>query len=318
MKLTIVLTIFNKEPFLQRAFDSLLSQEDTIEGEYEVLAVNDGSTDGSARIIDSYLNSDNRVRVVTQQNQGLSMARNNGADAALGEYVWFVDADDVFSSQSVRLICDAMSSKPDIIPIYARTEGKEGVRNCVPTSARTGKDILLSGKWQPCGVFNVFKREFLKENNLRFFSGIYHEDSEFTPRMLYAAKTVKVVPEVLYTVIHEPHSITQVPRAKRAFDYLVVANNLYQFIVEKGELETEIGQVFCNRICAAINNGLGIIVKNSKDDQIKYSKSIRKNMNLIKAMKKSSIRRYNIEAFFLDLFPGQSVMVYKVLRLMAK
>lgn len=318
MKLTIVLTIFNKEPFLQRAFDSLLSQEDTIEGEYEVLAVNDGSTDGSAKIIDYYSKQDSRVRVITQQNQGLSMARNNGTDAALGEYVWFVDADDVLSPQSVRFICDAMISKPDIIPIYAQTEGKEGVRNCVPTSAHTGKDILLSGKWQPCGVFNVFNREFLKENNLRFFPGIYHEDSEFTPRMLYAAKTVKVVPEVLYTVIHEPHSITQVPRAKRAFDYLVVAKKLYQFIVEKGELETEIGRVFCNRICAAINNGLGIILKNSKDDQLRYNVSMQNNRHLIKAMKKSSIGRYKIEALFLDLFPGQSVRVYKVLRLMAK
>ena len=318
MRLTIVLTIYNKEPFLQRAFDSLLSQVDTLEGEYEVLAVNDGSTDGSAGIIDSYSKRDNRVRVVTQQNQGLSMARNNGTDAALGEYVWFVDADDVFSPHSVRMICDAMNSKPDIIPIYAQTEGKEGVRNCVPISARTGKDILLSGKWQPCGVFNVFKREFLRENNLRFFPGIYHEDSEFTPRMLYAAKTVNVVPEVLYTVIHEPQSITQVPRAKRAFDYLVVANSLYQFMVEKGELETEIGRVFCNRICAAINNGFGIIVKNCKDDQLRYNESIQNNTHLIKAMKKSSIRRYALEAFLLDLFPRKSVSVYKVMRFIAK
>ena len=314
MKLTVVLTIYNKEPFLRRAFDSLLSQVDTCDGDYEVLAVNDGSTDGSATVIEEYSKRDNRVRVVTQNNQGLSMARNNGTDAAFGDYVWYVDADDIFSPKSVRKICDAMVSKPDIIPIYAQTEGEDGIRNRVPTSVNTGKDVLLCGEWQPCGVFNVFRRDFLKANNLRFLPGIYHEDSEFTPRVLYTAKTVVVVPEVLYTVVREPNSITQVPRAKRAFDYLIVANNLYQYIVEKGEYESEIGRVFCNRISAAVNNALSVIIKNDKQEQEKFNKALKKKQHLIRAMRNSTIRRYQIEAFLFGIFPGHYVAINKVLK----
>ena len=314
MKLSVILTVYNKEPYLRRALDSLLCQQNVHDDDYEVLAVNDGSTDGSARVLEEYCKYDTRIRVVTQENQGLSMARNNGTDAAYGEYVWYVDADDIYSPKAVRMICDAMASKPDIIPIYAETEGEIGIRNEVPSMARTGKDILLSGKWQPCGVFTVFRRTFLKENKLRFLPGIYHEDSEFTPRMLYDAKAVKVVPEVLYTVIHEPNSITQVPRAKRAFDYLIVANNLYQFIEEKGEFETEIGRVFCNRISAAVNNALSVIIRNNKQEQDAFNNELKSKDYLIKAMRKSTIRKYRIESFLFCVFPGHYVTINKILK----
>ncbi len=314
MKLSVILTVYNEEPFLRKALEALLNQKEVQEGEYEVLAINDGSTDGSAAILEEYAKKDKRIRLVFQENQGLSVARNNGTDKALGDYVWYVDADDTISTQAVRFICDAISTRPDVIPIYAETEGEKGVRNQIPKICKTGKDILLSGKWQPCGVFNVFRRSFLKVNKLRFLPGIYHEDSEFTPRVLYLAKTVSVVPEVLYTVIHEPNSITQVPRAKRAFDYLIVADNLYQFIVENGELETEIGRVFCNRISAAVNNALSVIIRNNKQEQDSFNKELKNKAYLIKAMRKSTIRKYRIESFLFCVFPGHYVTINKVLK----
>ena len=174
MRLSVVLTVYNKEQFLRRAFESLLNQTEVNVDDYEILVVNDGSTDGSSDIINEFEEKDARIRVLTQKNQGLSMARNNGTDAAKGDYVWYVDADDVISSKSVRLICDAIVTQADVIPMYAETEGEEGVRNQIPINCKTGKDIILSEKWQPCGVFYVFRRSFLKEYNLRFLSGIYH------------------------------------------------------------------------------------------------------------------------------------------------
>ena len=95
MKLTIIITVYNKEHYLKRALNALLGQEGTVDGDYEILAVNDGSTDNSWAILKDYSIRDSRVHILNQNNQGLSMARNNGLDAAFGEYVWFVDADDV-------------------------------------------------------------------------------------------------------------------------------------------------------------------------------------------------------------------------------
>lgn len=314
-RLSIILTVYNKEPFLRKQFDSLLSQEQTKEGDYEVMVVNDGSTDGSVGIIEEYARQDSRVRVLNQKNQGLSMARNNGVEEAKGDYIWFVDADDVVSPKAVNLICCAITSSPDIIPIYAQTEGEDGIRNAINPNSKTGKEILLEGKWQSCGVFTIFKRSFLIENNLGFYPGIYHEDNEFTPRMLYAAKSVKVIPEVLYTVYHEPNSITQVPRVKRAFDYLTVADSLNHFVEEKHEEGSPVGQVLYQRISIAINNGLEIIVKNSKEEQARFIEVFKGMPQLLKAMKEAKSIKYHIEAFLFKMFPNHCVEVYKTMKL---
>jgi len=291
-----------------------LNQSDAKEGDYELLVVNDGSTDGSAAIIDEYAQLDSRIRVLTQNNQGLSMARNNGLQKSMGDYVWFVDADDVIFQHSVRLICDAMSSQPDIIPIYAKTNGIEKTRNRIDVDVQTGKDVLLS-KWEPCAVFWVFRRSFLLDNDLHFLPGVYHEDSEFTPRALYAAKSVVVVPTVLYTVYRDPNSITQVPQPKRAFDCLTVAHHLNRFTEEQKERGTIIGRELDYHTSVVINNGLAVICKNSTEDQKHFNTFFRSMPELLRPLKAAPQLKYRIEAFLFGLFPGQYVRIYRMMKL---
>lgn len=318
MKLSIILTVYNKEPYLKRALDAILNQKGLSNGEYEVLAVNDGSTDGSAAIIDEYAKRDSRLRVLTQRNQGLSMARNNGVQEANGDYVWFVDADDIISSKAVSLICGAMASQPDIIPIYAQTEGDERIRNCVPRTAKTGKDILLSGRWQACGVFNVFRRGFLRENNLSFFPGIFHEDSEFTPRVLFLAKKVLVVPEVLYIVIHEPNSITQVPRPKRAFDCLIVAERLKSFIDSQVNTDPVVARSFNSYISGVINGALRVIIQNSDKDQELFNKALYNEPLLLHVFFETGVIRYRIEGLLFKLFPERYTRIFSLMKILQK
>lgn len=99
--LSIILTVYNKETYLIRALDGLLCQEGVSQSDYEVIALNDGSTDNSLRILEDYDAQFPNFRVVTQNNQGLSMARNNRVDAAKGDYIWFVDADDMIPKNAV-------------------------------------------------------------------------------------------------------------------------------------------------------------------------------------------------------------------------
>ena len=317
MKLSIILTVYNKEPFLRRALDALLNQEDVVDGDYEVLAINDGSTDGSAALLEEYRCRDYRLRVMAQQNQGLSIARNNGLEAAFGEYVWFVDADDMIAPNAVRLICDAMELQPDVIPIYAQTEGIDRVRNAIRHDAHTGKDVISYGGWEQCGVFYIDKKAFLKVNELSFIPGIYHEDAEFTPRMLYKAKSVKVLPNILYTVFRDPDSITQVPRAKRAFDYLIVVDSLSKFVVDNDEVNTLIGQRIDNYSAQDINNALSIISKNDKREQRQFNKVFYNNRHiLIRVLKNSIQRKYRVESFLFRLLPKHYVGVYKIMKIM--
>lgn len=314
MHLTIVLTVYNKEPYLRRALDALLKQEGIHDGYYEVLAVNDGSTDGSAAILDEYAKRDKRVRIHTQTNQGLSKARNNGTEEALGDYVWYVDADDTFSSKSVRLICNAIDERPDVIPIYAETLGVEKIRNQVPVSVEDGQDVLLTRKWEQCGVFWVLRRDFLKDNQLSFLPGVYHEDAEFTPRMLYYAKKVKVIPEVLYTVIHEPNSITGVPRPKRAFDCLTVAEKLDDFVQTNQLHGRDVGKVIDDQAALLINNGFYVIVQNGRGAQRDFNKVFRSKPQLMIILSSSTMRKYKIEAIMFKLLPNCYVQIYKLMK----
>lgn len=319
MKLSIVLTVYNKEPFLRRAFNALLMQENVTVSEYEVLVVNDGSTDGSIVIIDEYVRHDTRVRVLTQENQGLSVARNNGVKEALGEYVWFVDADDIVSSFAVSSICNAMTTMPDLIIFHAKTEGEDRIRNKIIPIANTGKKILEQGLWEPCAVFSVANRDFLIKNNLRFLPGIYHEDDEYTPRLLYAAQSLMVIPEVLYTVIHEPNSITGVPRVKRAYDYLIVSESLGRFVEQKREEKTDTGKAIYNHAALCINNGLHVISLNKKEDQRLFNLYFsERKQRLIRILMSSADSKYKIEGILFKLFCKNYVFIYKVLQLIKK
>lgn len=314
MKLSIILTVYNKEQYLRRAMDTLLNQEDIANEEYEVLAVNDGSTDRSASILDEFSDRDSRLRILTQCNQGLSMARNNGVKDAKGEYVWFVDADDSIASNAVHLICKAIAFHPDIIPIYAKTDGIEKVRNEVPEDVKSGKDILLSYKWEACGVFNVFRRNFLIDNDLSFYPGIYHEDVEFTPRVLYLAKTAVVIPEVLYTVFKTEGSITDVPKVKRAYDCLFVAESNNRIIENNNEIGSKIGRALSARVSNTITNSLNIIRRIDKKEWDKYNYELWSKRYLFNTMEQSDVFRYWLLAKLFKLFPQKYVQVFSLFK----
>lgn len=315
MKLTIVLTVYNKDQYLHRAVDSILAQTGVQDVDYEVLVVNDGSTDGSSKILEDYARKNKRVRILYQQNQGLSMARNNGVANALGEYVWFVDADDTISSNAVSLICAAIEKKPDLIPIYAKTKGVEKVRNKVPKNVQTGKDILLCKQWETCGVFNVFRKEFLTEKELSFYPGIYHEDTEFTPRALYYAKKVVVVPEVLYHVYKTEGSITNVPKPKRAYDCLFVADSNNKIIDDNNERGSKVGRALCERVACTITSSLNIILKNDRKEWGAFNDALYEKKNLFRTMEQAYSFRYRFLAKTFRIFPRKYVQIYKMLKI---
>ena len=313
--LSIILTVYNKEPYLRRALDALLNQHDIHDNDYEVLAVNDGSKDGSATILEEYARRDARIRVLTQQNQGLSMARNNGMEVACGDYVWFVDADDTISEQSVSLILNASSSHPDVIPVYAEIDGIDKVRNKVGPDLKTGKDVLLEAKWEHCGVFWVFRKQFLVDNDLRFVPGIYHEDAEFTPRMLYLAQSVKVVPEILYKVFRgDENSITEVPRPKRSYDMVFVVEQLMAFFESHGEYRTAIDKVMCNNNAGILNTAFYVISCNNEAECDKFDRCLYEKRHILSSFSGASLLKYRLEGCLFRLFPRHCVRVFRLFR----
>ena len=315
MNLSIILTIYNKEPYLNRSLEALLSQDNTTSSDYEVIAVNDGSTDDSATVLNKYASHNPHLKIITQQNQGLSMARNNGVLHASGNYIWFVDADDVVSKKSVRLILEAIEQQPDLIPIYAITEGVDSIRNKINPQLLTGKEVLIESKWEHCGVFWIIKKQFLIDNELKFVPGIYHEDAEFTPRMLYLAQNVVVIPEILYTVYHgDQQSITEVPRPKRAYDMVDVVARLIDFFEKKGEQHSVIGKVMSNNNSGILNTALYVISCNEKAEWKKFNEYLYNKRLVLRSFHESNYFKYRLEGLLMNMFRKQYVSVFVMFR----
>ena len=127
-KVSIIMPVYNKSAYLSSTFDALLSQ--TYQ-EWELIVVNDGSTDGSAAIIEEFVQKDVRISCISQKNCGVSAARNAGLRKASGEWIWFVDADDLPNKEFLKnVFLDSFDEEADIIVgSYQCFEKNKGIRN---------------------------------------------------------------------------------------------------------------------------------------------------------------------------------------------
>ncbi len=246
---SVIIPVFNVESYLADCLDSVLMQDYAI---FEVLAVNDGSTDSSLEILEKYAIKDPRVKILTQENKGLSAARNTGILHAIGDYVLFIDSDDIVDKELIKTCLDTfLTHKTDMI-IFNHAEFNDGNIDFISKI----KD-LPSGKFEAinfikevkkisttswCPVcFYAYKKSFIEDHNLNFFEGILHEDVLFTPIALVSADTIAVCPAVLYYYRKRQGSITADPKNARQslMSYLFVAEQLYQFSLSIGNKQKQ-------------------------------------------------------------------------------
>lgn len=240
MKFSVVIPVFNVEAYLRDCLDSVLSQT---YDDWQAICINDGSTDGSADILNEYAAHERRMKVITQPNGGLSAARNAGIKAAEGEYVLFLDSDDWLEENALEILSMNLEDE-DMLCFSGRRyfESERVYHDADQLKAQTylsgmdyyNENALLSRDFAfVCVVLRIYKREFLSRHNLRFKEGIFHEDNLFTPLACYYAEKVKVINECLYDYRVRSNSITTTINVKRLRDLLGTANTLAAFFVPK-------------------------------------------------------------------------------------
>lgn len=205
MDLTIIVPVYNVETYLPECLDSILQQKEVPkDSEYEVVCIDDGSTDSSGTILEQYKEKNSKIRVVHQENKGLSGARNTGLAIARGEYLWFVDSDDLIHEEAVgKLLCLIKKQKyPDKI-LFNYLEFPDGELKTYRAKAKesgnylifkTGRELEQARqvpRWHIACNY-VVKRSLLQTYHLTFVEGIFFEDEEFhfwlsryTARCLY-------------------------------------------------------------------------------------------------------------------------------------
>lgn len=213
-KISIIVPVYNVEQYLSKCLHSLINQ--TFHN-IQIILIDDGSTDRSSQMCNQYALSDDRVKVVHKKNGGLSDARNRGLIEACGEYILFVDSDDYVELNTCEKFCEIIDrgGKPDIIT----GEAKRILGNCttmykyypfgqILKGTEVLKIQLQNNLWRIEAWLNLYRRNFLIENNLLFKFGILHEDINWTPQVFLKAQSIVYGGNYFYNYIIRQGSIS--------------------------------------------------------------------------------------------------------------
>ena len=256
MRFSIIIPAYNAEAYLQRCLDSIFSQEFD---DYEVIVINDGSTDRTAALLEEYASIHPNLQVLTQSNHGMSTARNRGIDKAKGDYILFVDSDDELMPHALSNLAPQINGE-DIIGFGSSIYNEETQTithyplHTTHCTLHTGWDYFNHHRLETTPVHFVcvwqraYRRAFLAENNMHFVDGLRRaEDDLFTTMVMLHARSVKTIPDTLYIYHVRKGSITRTSNLKLDADSWHVQQILADtFIPMQGIDKTAIYQVLAS------------------------------------------------------------------------
>lgn len=316
VRLSFIVPCYKVENFVGQCLDSIIACG-LSESEYEVLCINDGSPDNSSQILHRYASEHQCIRVVDlEQNIGLGGVRNLALKYTKGNYIWFVDSDDLIMSESVdKLIKCADSNKLDVLAFNFKDvdERARVIRDYklfsdsgIMTGLRFMKDILGEHLYYNIGFVwrFIYKRAFLMENNLCFPEGVCWEDTRYVPESIFLSKRIMSTSEVGYLYRHRESSACNVFKkvysGKLIFDFSICAGlDLIDFsrTISDNDLQREMFNFAIKRYIDYFPIFLG---RTSKAERNNFIKQVRLHCTMVNEAKK-----------YMSIFP--KMIINKVL-----
>ena len=254
LKLSIIVPVYNVERYLEKCLKSLCG----LNIENEIIIINDGTKDGSLEIAEKFRENhkNENIKIISQKNQGLSEARNNGLKVAKGEYISFIDSDDFVDTENYeQFINETIKDKVDIgigryKKIIEKNNGTETELECVTEirnynkgEIKTGKeyfDIMYRNDMHDPEVWDdLFRREFLLDNNIFFKKRRMHEDEIFTVETLLKASKVRFYGIYYYNYLQREKSIMSTKSLKNYQDMEKNINEIYNFMLTETDSRTK-------------------------------------------------------------------------------
>ncbi|MGL5933455.1 MAG: glycosyltransferase family 2 protein [Cetobacterium sp.] len=302
-EISIVVPVYNVEKYLEQCLDSILAQ--TFEN-FEVILVNDGSTDSSGEICDRYTELDKRVKVYHKKNEGVSSARNMGVEKSKGKYLIFIDSDDYITANYCKVLKDFIEELDVDIAVcrMAREIPRiENLSNYSKTIFPREKSLIqmfrgklyrfsLSGK--------MYKTDFVKR--YKFPKGMIHEDMATTYKYFLEAKNIAYIDYVGYVYFYRENSIlTKKYNAKR-LDAFIHWKEILE--LTKDESENLLKEIYKRYLHWIVDNIFYILSSDEKKDKkleyLLFIKKHLKNRKKIFSTNKQNLKYITI--LFLLLF----------------
>ena len=260
--ISVIVPVYNVEKYLSQCIESVQNQ--TFK-DWELILVDDGSTDNSSKICDEYSAKDNRIRVIHKENGGLSSARNTGLDAAIGNYVIYLDSDDYIATEMFEKMLDvALETNADMVKCgfnefngntikrtvnFSNYEVFENDTNGCKLLPLYFQNVLYIVAWNA-----IYRRDLAVK--VRFPEGLINEDNYSAGLYLYYSKKIVCMNEAFYYYRDVSSGLSKIGKTKKQLDVIIVKAKLHEYLLENGvkndkfllELESEIARKIYNCI----------------------------------------------------------------------
>lgn len=310
--ISVIVPVYNVEKYLSRCLDSILNQ--TYKN-FEVILFNDGSTDTSGKICDEYAFHNDKIKVIHSENGGLSNARNKGTEASVGEYITFVDSDDLIHTKYLEILMGLIEENNADISCcnfnffddnsIIDFDNIPGDKECF--NGMDATEEMLYGKIHGSSACAILLKREIAVNN-KFMPGKYHEDDLISFKYFISANKVAYTSQKLYFYYQRIGSIMHSPFGKIALDELDAAD----YIVDN-----------CKQYTDEVKNAASVKkFCNYKDVLITYPKLRKINLetydkikNVLKTIcssiykDKNAPKRIRISAFITSQF-GINMMIF--------
>lgn len=238
--LTVLVAVYNAAPYLHKCMTSL---SDQTYGNLEIICVDDGSTDESPQILESYARQDPRIIVIHQVNSGLGTARNTGLKIAKGELVTAVDADDYLIRDCYEKALSHLDDSIDLVsfgiqPVGDDQEYVQTAQGYYTTPVQGTVAIT------PCTIpllthnscNKIFRRRIIEQYHIRFAEGLWYEDVAFAQKYFSVCRRAFILPDKLYMYLLRQDSIMgQTRRCNvKALDIIPIVDSVYDFYRSHG------------------------------------------------------------------------------------
>jgi len=325
MRLSFIIPMYNSADFITSCIHSCLNQ-DLPEDEFEVIVVDDGSTDDSAAVVEAEIKAtgDKRLSLIRQTNGRPGKARNTGMEKARGDYIWFIDSDDWVSADCASKLL-SQASGADILAFgaesYRLIDGVKVTDNIFKypfSSSYSGHDYikLMSDKLIVCVPFHFFRRGYLIDRGLRFVPDLIHEDNEFMARTVLLADRIVVSEEVPYHRFIREGSISRKVTPARFKSFFEVSDRLHDFYLG-GSVPVDLKPYWNSMVSNVINQALKLANLNPEEEIVasgEFVDNIIERKWVPEVFRSSKELKYKIEGLLMSMFPGRVMDIYKLIR----
>ncbi len=227
---SVIIPAYNAEQYIASSIESVLNQTFS---DFELIIINDGSTDNTLEVINQFSKTDKRINVISQKNQGVSVARNAGINIATSEYIAFLDSDDLYLDSFLeRMTSKIMSEKCDAVYCGYKNM-RDNIEQGLPYTEGNILECYALKNLHIWIVAFIIKKKFLEQNNIQFTPGVtMGEDQEFILSCGISCQ-MKSVPEVLAVYQYNPNSASNTLSFKKRKEDILARDRVLEQIKQK-------------------------------------------------------------------------------------